>query len=42
MEEEGLALPDDYPRSFDDMPKGLAAEGLMEADSNDIDDEKIK
>ncbi len=42
MEEEGLALPDDYPTSFDDMPKGLTTEDLMEEDSNDIDNDKIK
>ncbi len=42
MEEEGLALPDDYPRSFDDMPKGLTTEELMEEDGNDIDNDKVK
>ncbi len=45
MEEEGLALPDDYPRSFDDMPKGLTTEELMEEEedmNSNIDNDEDK
>ncbi len=44
MEEEGLALPGDYPKAADNVPKGLTTEELMEdSSSNDnIDNESMK